>query len=105
MSVDEKETVIRLVRRVLAPEKPAEPVHHFLFVRVNDDILLEAGYLDLAELKVAIDQSQQTGTPVDVPLFIGHRFQLTTNALRRLITTASEMLAAIEAPVEQEVTK
>lgn len=95
MSINVKEVTLRLVRRVLEPNKPADPVHHFLFVQVGNDILLEAGYLDLAELKAAIDQGRETGGPAETTLFIQHRLQLTPHSLQQLVDAGKEILAAL----------
>jgi hypothetical protein len=105
MSVDEKEAVIRLVRRVMVPDRPPELVHHFFLIRVSDDVLLEMGYLDLAEINLAIEHSRETNAPVDANLFIGHRFQLSLDALRRLVEAGTQILNTRQTPVEHEVTK
>ena len=99
MGADEREVMLRLVRRVLEPDRPAELVHHFLLVRVGNDILLEAGYLDLAEFKAAIDRGREAGTPVDATLFIGHRLQLSPDTLRQLVEACNEILASLNVPV------
>lgn len=105
MSTDDKEVTLRLVRRVLEPDKSADPVHHFLFVQVGNNVLLEAGYLDFAELKTAIDQGRETGGIAEATLFIKHRLQLTPQALQQLVDASQEILAALNATTKHEVTQ
>lgn len=96
MSVEQKPTVaIKLVRRVLDQDKPPEPVHHFGLTRVGEEVLMEAGYLDLAELKAAIDSSK-AGEEGAATVTVYRRLLFSREVLKQLAAAAEQILSALE---------
>lgn len=97
---DEQAVAVRAVRKVLNPDKSPDTVHHFLFTRVGTDILMEAGYFNLLELKEALDAARGKGEAQDVSLIVHHSLHLSPRVLRQLVDAASEILAGLN--VEEE---
>jgi methionine synthase I (cobalamin-dependent) len=71
-----------------------------MFARVGADILLEAGYFDLLELKEALEAARSTGLETEATLVVRHRLHLQPRVLRQLVTAANEILAGIPADEE-----
>jgi hypothetical protein len=94
---DEDVLAVELQRASVSPEAPAVPVYHFVITRVGNEFLLEPGYVDLAELKIAIDQARLLGGqgPVRVPLYIREKYLCTQDALVQLRTAADEILSRL----------
>jgi hypothetical protein len=97
---DEQTVAVRAVRKVMNPDKAPDTVHHVLFARVGTDILLEAGYFNLLELKEAMDAARGTGEVQDVTLTIHHSLHLSPRVLRQLVGAASEILAGLSTEEE-----
>jgi hypothetical protein len=97
---------LRLERTpLLPPEVPPIPVFHFGFTRVGNQVLLEPGYVDLVELRGAIEQlrGELPSEPViAVHIFIKEKYLLDREALIRLRDAADEILQSMPEPNEGE---
>lgn len=103
MSVDQGQTLaLKMVRRVLHQGTPPGPVHHFVLTRVGNEILLEAGYLDLVELKQAIDTGiTGEGEPGSVTLTIHHQMLLTPDVLEQLSHAVEQIVSGLNKPTAE----
>jgi len=97
---------LRLERTpLLPPDVPPIPVFHFGFTRVGNQILLEPGYVDLVELRAAVEQlrgATPTEPAIVVRIFIREKYLMDRETLVRLRDAADEILQSIPEPNEGE---
>ena len=91
---------------LLPPEVPPIPVFHFAFTRVGNQILLEPGYVDLVELRLAMEQVR-SGKPPDkenavVRIYIKEKYVMDRQALTQLRDAAEEILQGMPESNEGE---
>lgn len=95
MADDEEVVAIELQRIPVSPEAPAIPVYHFVITRVGDEVLLEPGYVDHAELKAAIDRAQLEGgkEPARCNLYVREKYLCSRDILVQLRQAADDILS------------
>ncbi|HYX22577.1 MAG TPA: hypothetical protein VFC23_00365 [Thermoanaerobaculia bacterium] len=100
MADDEEVVAIELQRAAVTPEAPAIPVYHFVITRVGNEVLLEPGYVDHAELKVAIDRAQLQGEkgPAHCNLYVREKYLCSRDTLIQLRRAADEILSRFPEP-------
>jgi hypothetical protein len=92
--MDEKSFDLQLERMSLSPEVPPVPAYHFALTRIGNQILLEPGYVDFVELRVALEQARagSSSDPVHVQLFIKEKYLMDRETLIRLRDAAEQIL-------------
>jgi hypothetical protein len=104
--MEDKVVALRLERTpLLPPDVPPIPVFQFNFTRVGNQILLEPGYVDLVELRAAIEQLRSVTpaeSPVLVRIFIREKYLMDRETLVRLRDAADEILQSIPESDEGE---
>ncbi|HEX4496665.1 MAG TPA: hypothetical protein VIE43_13415 [Thermoanaerobaculia bacterium] len=98
--------VVRLERTpLLPPDVPPIPVFHFAFTRVGNQVLLEPGFVDLVELRAAVEQLRGELSPEPVPvvrIFIKEKYLLDRETLVRLRDATEEILQSMPESNEGE---
>lgn len=90
-----------LVRRHIVDGAETPSIaQHFLFTRVGKDILLEAGYFDLVELKSVLDSAGPGGS-AEVQLYISNRVMVGVKTLRQLRDATEQILNGLETESEE----
>ena len=86
------------VQRVVAnPQVAPSQVHQFGWARVGSDILIQAGYLDLPEVR-HVAQQLNDGKPSDpLQLFVTHRLSLTPLIALQLLKTVQTIVDELRA--------
>lgn len=82
-----------LFRRVLLDVAPPRTAHSFGWSRVNEEFLLEVGYIDLFAASQLIQRAKSGEEVADRNLdwFITDRFTLSMEAARRLVQIADSL--------------
>jgi hypothetical protein len=86
---------LRLERHLVDGAGLPLTVQHFLLTRVGNDILLEAGFFDLVELKTAIDGAKGGG-PLAVRLYVRDRVMMSRETLRQLQGAVEHILRGMD---------
>lgn len=86
------------LNRVLAdPTSVPKSMHRIMWTRVGDMIVLEVGYFDLPDLRVAINQKKEesakpTESSTDVNFFVTDRFFVTPSVVKDICNDLDGLL-------------
>jgi hypothetical protein len=91
---EDKSFGLQLERMPLGPEVPPIPVYHFALTRVGNQVLVEPGYVDLVELRVALEQAQAGSLPAETTLnlYIREKYLLDRSTLVQLRDAVEHIL-------------
>lgn len=88
------------IRIVVDPSRAPRQVHRFFYTRVGTEMVIDVGYYDTAELRIAIEGVREVGADpgkaLDVPFFVTDRFVLSVSAAEDFIRTADFVRADLE---------
>jgi len=91
---EEQSFEIRLRRKIVDPEKPPEVVHHVVWTRVDREVVLEVGFVDLTS--VALAKAGVERDDVDLTFYVTHRLSFGPEAQKRLVKTMERLGAALQ---------
>lgn len=92
---------LKLNRVLVDPQTPPKPVHRLMWTRVGDMVCLELGYMDLPELRGALQQAEQDAesgkrtNPV-VNFHVTDRFTVTPSAAKQVHTELTSLIQDLE---------
>lgn len=84
---------VQLRRKLVSPEKPPESVHHVVWTRVDQEVILEVGFVDLTS--VALAKAGVERSDVDLTFYVTHRLSFGVEAQKRLVKTMERLGAVL----------